>query len=175
MGLYCDRQGERDAIQSVLSIGSLVGLFVMNYLSDLKGRKKAFIINLVAGFLGMLCKSRKYVVTLIGAWAKSTTILIIGSLLCGFCGYAGVIICYIIASDICEEEFRQKISLTMNLFFSFGAFTFFFMYNWCNEWYNILVLFMIIPMIGLIAVSVILMTESPNYFLLKQKDKRKCI
>ena len=63
----------------------------------------------------------------------------------------------------------------MNLFFSFGAFTFFFMYNWCNEWYNILVLFMIIPMLGLIAVSVLLIAESPNYFLLKQKDKTKCI
>ena len=98
-----------------------------------------------------------YSVTLVGAYAKSTTILILSSLLCGFSGYAGVIICYIIASDICEEDFRQKISLTMNLFFSLGAFTFYFMYNWCNEWYNILVLFMIIPMAGLIASSVILM------------------
>ena len=54
MGLYCDRQGERNAIQSILSVGSLIGLLVMNYLADLKGRKKAFIINLVVGFLGMV-------------------------------------------------------------------------------------------------------------------------
>lgn len=57
MGLYCEKEAERDAIQSILSLGSLIGLLLMNYLADLKGRKKAFIINLIAGFFGMFCKN----------------------------------------------------------------------------------------------------------------------
>lgn len=113
--------------------------------------------------------------TLVGAYAKSTTLLIIASTLCGFCGYAGVIICYIIAGDVCQEELRQKGSIFMNLFFSLGAFTFYFMYNWCNEWYNILVLFMLIPMVGLIIISILIIEESPSYYLCKKKDKRACI
>lgn len=44
----------------------------------------------------------------------------------------------------------------LNLFFSLGAFTFFFMYKWCNEWYNILVLFLLLPLTGLIVVCMLL-------------------
>lgn len=57
MGLYCDRQGERDAIQALLSIGSLVGLIVMNVVSDIRGRKFVLIIDLVIAVLGSLCIS----------------------------------------------------------------------------------------------------------------------
>ena len=55
MGLYCDRQGQRDAIQSLLSIGSLVGLVVMNFVSDLRGRKFVLIIDLIVAVFGSLC------------------------------------------------------------------------------------------------------------------------
>ena len=115
------------------------------------------------------------IVTLIGAYADSTTLLILSSILCGFSGYGLVIICYVIASDVCEENFRQQITLFMNLFFSFGPFLFFFLYNWCNEWYNILVLFMIIPTIGLIAIIGFLVQESPGVYLCKQRNVQKCL
>jgi MFS family permease len=49
LGLYCNRQGERELIQSLLSIGSLLGLISMNFISDLKGRKLALIIALTVG------------------------------------------------------------------------------------------------------------------------------
>lgn len=55
MGLYCDKQGERDAIQALLSIGSLVGLIVMNVVSDIRGRKFVLIIDLIIAVLGSLC------------------------------------------------------------------------------------------------------------------------
>lgn len=55
MGLYCDRQGERDLIQSSLSIGSLIGLVLMNFLSDLRGRRLALIADLIIGTLSALC------------------------------------------------------------------------------------------------------------------------
>ncbi len=63
----------------------------------------------------------------------------------------------------------------MNTVYSFGLITFFFMYNWINEWYNILVLFMVIPFLGLAIIALIIVQESPNYYLCKRKEKRKCI
>lgn len=57
LGLYCDREGERDAIQSLLSLGSLLGLVLMNYLADLKGRKTALMLDLVIGIMGIACKT----------------------------------------------------------------------------------------------------------------------
>lgn len=45
MELYCDQQYKRSIIQSSLAIGSLMGLIIMNVLSDLKGRKLALVID----------------------------------------------------------------------------------------------------------------------------------
>jgi MFS family permease len=56
LGLYCARQGERELIQSLLSIGSLLGLITMNFLSDIKGRKFALIGSLCIGLLSAFCK-----------------------------------------------------------------------------------------------------------------------
>lgn len=46
MRLYCDDQYKRSILQSSLSIGSLFGLIVMNFVSDIKGRKFALIADL---------------------------------------------------------------------------------------------------------------------------------
>lgn len=44
-GLYCDGQGNRNLIQSISSIGSIFGLYVVNWISDAKGRKTASILG----------------------------------------------------------------------------------------------------------------------------------
>lgn len=46
MELYCDQQLKRSVIQSSLSVGSLVGLIVMNIIADLKGRRTALLMDL---------------------------------------------------------------------------------------------------------------------------------
>lgn len=42
-------------IQSFLSVGSMIGLFLMNFVSDIKGRKYALIIALGLSIVGILC------------------------------------------------------------------------------------------------------------------------
>lgn len=56
MELYCDQQYKRSIIQSSLAIGSLMGLIIMNVLSDLKGRKLALVIDFLIATLSALCK-----------------------------------------------------------------------------------------------------------------------
>ena len=56
MNLICDKQLERSIIQSSVSIGSLLGLLVMNIVSDLKGRKYALLADLYLGIASALCK-----------------------------------------------------------------------------------------------------------------------
>lgn len=60
MGLYCERQHERDLIQSLLSAGSLIGLVFMNFLSDLRGRRLALIIDLAIAVASSLCTYEIY-------------------------------------------------------------------------------------------------------------------
>ena len=56
-GLYCENQTYRNLIQSTLYIGSVIGLFIMNMLSDTKGRKFSFVLSLAIANVGVLCKN----------------------------------------------------------------------------------------------------------------------
>ena len=51
--LYCDKEFERDVIQSFLYMGSIIGLFVMNVVSDTKGRKFGFLIAMGTATVGV--------------------------------------------------------------------------------------------------------------------------
>ncbi len=55
MRLYCDGQIDRNLIQSISSIGSVIGLFVVNSVGDWKGKKIAMILALSVGIIGVLC------------------------------------------------------------------------------------------------------------------------
>ena len=56
--MYCDRQNERIKIQSVVPIGSVVGMLLINFLSEVKGRKVALILCQIAAIIGMYCKNQ---------------------------------------------------------------------------------------------------------------------
>ncbi len=43
-------------IQALLSLGSLIGLLVMNFVADLRGRRLALIIDLIIAVLSSFCK-----------------------------------------------------------------------------------------------------------------------
>ena len=56
-GLYCDGQVNRNLIQSITAVGSIVGLFVINFIGDIKGKKVGFIVAL---FVSIFAICRKY-------------------------------------------------------------------------------------------------------------------
>lgn len=56
VGLYCDKQFERDMIQAVMYIGSITGLIIMNLVSDRFGRKLAFLSSVALCLIGSICK-----------------------------------------------------------------------------------------------------------------------
>lgn len=122
----------------------------MNFLSDRKGRKLAIRMDLCIGLCGVIF-------IIIGAYTKIVALLVIASIMSGFCGYSLVTISYIVIGDFCEDNLRQRGVAIVNLFWSVGMTLFFPLYMWCREWYNILVLFMLIPMIGLVVVSFFLL------------------
>jgi MFS family permease len=101
MGLYCNRQSDRDLIQAFLSVGSLIGLIVMNFVSDLRGRKLALIIDLLIAFSSSLRKIKLILVTIVGTYSQNMPLLIISSIMAGFSGYSLVVVSYIMAADVC--------------------------------------------------------------------------
>jgi len=59
MELYCDKQVDRNVIQSIIAIGSIFGLIIVNSTSDILGRKFALIFIQIVGILGVvrICKT----------------------------------------------------------------------------------------------------------------------
>ena len=52
-GLYCERKFGRSVIQSFLYMGSVVGLFVMNVVSDTYGRRFGFLVAMTTATFGV--------------------------------------------------------------------------------------------------------------------------
>ncbi len=99
--LYCDRQIERNMIQAALPIGSILGLLIMNVISDLKGRRFALIIALSVAIAGIICWINTIIVNIFGSYSNQLEIMIFAQVLSGFGGYSLVIISYIIPYDFC--------------------------------------------------------------------------
>ena len=53
--LYCENQFQRSFIQSIVSIGSIFGLLIINYISDKKGRIFTIILIQFINIIGILC------------------------------------------------------------------------------------------------------------------------
>ena len=68
--LYCDKQAQRNIIQSALSIGAVVGLLVANVIADNKGKKTALVITQLSAILGT---GRTYPSIKSTSWEQSTT------------------------------------------------------------------------------------------------------
>jgi MFS family permease len=57
--LYCgDEKNTRALIQSMLGIGAILGVLLINLISDYQGRKFSFILALLLGGLSVICKKR---------------------------------------------------------------------------------------------------------------------
>ena len=78
MKLYCENEWARDLIQSIFGIGCIIGLFVMNLVSDTKSRKLAVMLCLSITFIGFSRnKIFNFSVSATGGWLKSIPLVIL--------------------------------------------------------------------------------------------------
>lgn len=137
-------------------VGSILGLIIMNLVSDRYGRKFAFVIGL--GF----CIAGWSSVT-VGALTKLVPFLVIGQILCGFGVYPCYIISYILFSDLFSDRLRQVGIIAANAAWAVGEMSFYLLYNYLREWQYFVIGFILIPLIAWIAVASFLLVESPVY------------
>lgn len=112
--LYCDKQAQRNIIQSALSIGAVVGLLVANVISDNKGKKTALIVTQLSAMLGTGCTLVAYKVNLVGASYDLIPVLVAAQFFCGFSGYSMMFLTYMYPSECFDDVFRQKAVVALN-------------------------------------------------------------
>jgi len=84
-----------------------MGLFIMNMLSDTKGRKFSFLLSWGIANVGIMF-------LILGAYTKVIPLMAFSQIVIGFGGYSTMIIGYTIISDMCKDSMRQKAILSMN-------------------------------------------------------------
>lgn len=52
--LYCDRKDDRNLIQSLYGLGSMLGVVFVNFISDYNGRKFSIILSIAVQVVSMI-------------------------------------------------------------------------------------------------------------------------
>ena len=114
MGLFCDKEAARVAVQSTFPIGSFVGLIIINLFSVTKGRKVALQSTLIISVLGVFSKFCVNVVTIQGGLSGSILSLIIAQFMLGFGSYSILPLGYTILYDFFSDSFRPIAVIIVN-------------------------------------------------------------
>lgn len=161
--LYCEKESERHLIQSSFWLGALMGVFFIPFLSEIKGRKVAFIISVCADFVSVI-------LLIIGIWINSTILSIAGNLFIGI-GCNGICtLSFILSSELFTHKLRQKGVMIFNASWPFGEMSFLLVSTFLYHWDEYLVYTMMIPILGLGLLSLFFLIETPYFELHKKKS-----
>lgn len=99
--LFCENQGLRETVQSSYFLGIIVGLGVLTFINQRKGRRFALILALMLNICGIS-------LIFIGIWSKNVGLVMLGQAICGIY-YSSITICsYVITCEMCSDIFRQR-------------------------------------------------------------------
>jgi MFS family permease len=101
MGLYCDNRYMRMMLQSIFSIGSIIGTIYIPMLNDLKGRKFSFYVTLLTTLIGDIG-------LLIGILNKMYYLICFSQILSALGSNAILPLSYSIGSEFFSDSLRQK-------------------------------------------------------------------
>jgi MFS family permease len=114
LSLYCDKQFERNLIQSSLAFGAVAGLLIINYVSDTQGRKFGLLVGQFVAIFAVGRKTHKYLVTIIGGYTDSVPTLVASQFFSGFAGLALIIPVYCMPGEYCDDHLRQNLIVVIN-------------------------------------------------------------
>lgn len=114
-----------------------------------------------------------HLVVTIGGFTKVVALLVIGQIFSGFGAYACLTISYIIMSDLMGDSLRQKGIIIVNAAWGLGEVSFFFLYNYLNQWYIFTIAFLLVPLVIWLVVGFFLLVESPVF--LNETSREKCV
>jgi MFS family permease len=114
-------------------------------------------------------------VDVIGIYSDVVAIIVIGQTVLGAGSYCVLILGYVILGELSEDKFKQVGIITLNAVWAIGEMLIGVLYFWYNQWSNYLIIFLLIPQVGLLLFGLFFLVESPYYHLNKKKDIRAAL
>ena len=161
--LYCDREKERQVIQSIFFLRGIFGGFFIPFLTEVIGRKLGFTSSIAMGFLSGI-------ILFIGIETDLTAAILIGNFGLGMMVNGTILISYFFAAEFCSDKMRQKACLIFLFFWPLGEVLFVVVQNTLPNWDEYLMYLIIIPLIAAFLICLFFLIESPYFAKHKSKD-----
>ena len=143
-------------------IGTVVGFLLLSFVGDLVGRKRLMTICMTGVVVGLV----------IAIFCQSLLMAGIGLFIASVGVQNAFNICFYFISETVSEEFREKASVAIQLFYGLGVLLNVLWYFMVKDWQMIFVLFYFLPAVASVIGIVIIVRDTPICLVMRNSPSK---
>jgi MFS family permease len=143
-------------------IGTVVGFLLLSFVGDLVGRKRLMTICMTGVVVGLV----------IAIFCQSLLMAGIGLFIASVGVQNSFNICFYFISETVSEEFREKASVAIQLFYGLGVLLNVLWYFMVKDWQMIFVLFYFLPAVASVIGIVIIVRDTPICLVMRNSPSK---
>ena len=143
-------------------VGTVVGFLLLSFVGDLLGRKRLMIICMSGVVIGLV----------IAIFCQSLAMAGAGLFIASVGVQNAFNICFYFISETVSEDFREKASVAIQLFYGLGVLLNVIWYYWIKDWQMIFVLFYFLPAVVSVLGVVIIVRDTPICLVMRNSPSK---
>jgi MFS family permease len=143
-------------------VGTVVGFLILSFVGDLLGRKRLMIICMSGVVIGLV----------IAIFCESLVMAGVGLFIASVGVQNAFNICFYFISETVSEDFREKASVAIQLFYGLGVLLNVVWYYWIKDWQMIFVLFYFLPAVASTLGVVIIVRDTPICLVMRNSPSK---
>lgn len=138
-------------IITIMYVGNVVGFLGLTLVGDLMGRKMLLVVNLFLVVVGLMLTIMCQTLTMAGIGLFITT-----------CGIQNAFnVCFYFIAETMSEDYREKFSVAIQLFYGLGVLMNVLWYWWIADWQVIFVASYFAPLVVVIGGAIFFIRDTP--------------
>ena len=147
---------------TITYVGTVVGFLILSFVGDLLGRKRLMIICMSGVVIGLV----------IAIFCQSLMMAGIGLFVASVGVQNAFNICFYFIAETVSEDFREKASVAIQLFYGLGVLLNVLWYYWIKDWQMIFVLFYFLPAVASVLGVVFIVRDTPNFQMMRKSPSK---
>jgi MFS family permease len=147
---------------TITYVGTVVGFLILSFVGDLLGRKRLMIICMSGVVIGLV----------IAIFCQSLMMAGIGLFIASVGVQNAFNICFYFIAETVSEDFREKASVAIQLFYGLGVLLNVIWYYWIKDWQMIFVLFYFLPAVASVLGVVFIVRDTPICLVMRNSPSK---
>jgi len=147
---------------TITYLGTVVGFLILSFVGDLLGRKRLMIICMSGVVIGLV----------IAIFCQSLMMAGIGLFIASVGVQNAFNICFYFIAETVSEDFREKASVAIQLFYGLGVLLNVIWYYWIKDWQMIFVLFYFLPAVTSVLGVVFIVRDTPICLVMRNSPSK---